>query len=192
MTVITVLRPDQPEAVGKPGNNCDYAARDGLPEGAVLTLIDNGKTHARPVLELIGEDLQSRLPQVARVEIVSKASAGKTIGDDVASEIAERSALAIAGLGDCGACSSCSALDAITLEKHGVPSAVVITEPFVGLVDRFSAMAGLPGYPPVILPHPMATRSEEEIRELVAGIGDELVSRLTAVHPVSDDEVGAR
>ena len=180
MTAITVLRPDRHGGSAESGPRVSLAPREALADGAVLTLIDNGKTHARPVLELIGEELRQRLPQISSVEFVAKSSAGKTISEAVAAGIAARSTLAVAALGDCGACSSCSALDAVTLERHGVPSAVVITEPFVGLVERFSAMAGMPGYPPVLLPHPIASRSDEELRALVAGIADQLVAQLTA------------
>jgi hypothetical protein len=180
LTSIIVLRPDRHGDSAESGPTTPLAPREALAEDAILTLIDNGKTHARPVLELIGEELRRRLPQIGTIEFVAKSSAGKTISDEVAARIAERSALAVAALGDCGACSSCSALDAVTLERHGVPSAVVITEPFVGLVERFSAMAGMPGYPPVLLPHPIASRSDEELRALVAGIADQLVAQLTA------------
>jgi len=55
----------------------------------------------------------------------------------------------------------------------------VITEPFVGLVEKFAVTQGMPGYHNVTLPHPVATRDDTEIRALVAGRVDEVVRQLT-------------
>lgn len=96
MTRITVLRPDKPDAVVEVS---DYAERAPLEEGAVLTLIPNGKPMARELLEMIGEELQQMLP-IAAIEVHEKASAGVPIDADVARMLAARSRLVITGLGD--------------------------------------------------------------------------------------------
>jgi hypothetical protein len=180
MSLITVLRPDNPQS-GSVGSEeeASLAPRAPLPEGAVLTLVVNGKSSADRVLEMIAAGLRRRLPQIAEVDVVQKESAAKALSDAEAERIAARSNLAVAGLGDCGACSSCSTLDAVALEKLGVPSTVVITEPFVGLIDRFATMAGMPGYHSIVLPHPVAARSDEELRGLIDGLADDLVAQLT-------------
>jgi hypothetical protein len=179
MSLITVLRPDKSAVSSGDGPAGALAERRPIPDGAILTVIDNGKSHARIVLQMVADEVRERCPQIASVEVVSKTSAGILVSDEQARTVAARSALVITGLGDCGACSSCSTLDAIAFEKLGVPASVVITEPFTGLVDRFARIVGMPGYHNVVLPHPVATRSTAELRELVSGIADEIFEQLT-------------
>jgi hypothetical protein len=45
-----------------------------------------------------------------------------------------------------------------------VPASVVITEPFQGLVQSFAATLGLPAYHAVVVPHPVASRTLDELR----------------------------
>jgi hypothetical protein len=178
MGVITVLRPDKPEAEQAIAASAP-AGRAPVPNGAALVLIDNGKSHAKIVLLMLADELRVRLPEIEHVEVFSKASAAVTVTDDEARRLAERATLVVTGLGDCGACSSCSVLDAITFEKLGVPATAVITEPFAPLVEKFAITMGMPGYHNVTLPHPVATRSDDEVRGLVAGLADEVVRQLT-------------
>jgi thioredoxin reductase (NADPH) len=56
--------------------------------------------------------------------------------------------------------------DAVIFERLGVPATLIMTEPFVGLAERFAKNLGMPGYHRVALPHPVATRSLAELREL--------------------------
>jgi hypothetical protein len=174
-----VLRPDKPEAEQAAAASAP-AGRAPLADGASLVLIDNGKSHAKIVLLMLAEQLRPRLPQIDHVEVFSKTSAAVTVTDDEARRLAERATLVVTGLGDCGACSSCSVLDAIKLEQLGVPATAVITEPFVPLVEHFAGTVGMPGYHNVTLPHPVATRDDDEVRGLVAGLADEVVRQLTA------------
>jgi hypothetical protein len=97
MSVITVLRPDKVEQEAEPGV---AATRSRLEDGAVLTLIDNGKPHAREMLELVADEVRRRLPQITQVDVFSKPSAGKPIDADEARMLAARSRLVITGLGD--------------------------------------------------------------------------------------------
>lgn len=96
MAAITLLRPDVPAPVAE---RTDRAARRPLPEGAVLTIVENGKPRAKEVLEGIADVLRSRLP-VDRVELVSKPSAAKPIDADEARMLAVRSHLVLCGVGD--------------------------------------------------------------------------------------------
>ena len=96
MTQITVHRPD---VRAQSATEVKYARRTTLPEGAVLTLIENGKPRARDVMQFVAAELQQRFP-IARVEVFSKASAGKPIDPDEAKVIAARSHLVITGVGD--------------------------------------------------------------------------------------------
>ena len=55
--------------------------------------------------------------------------------------------------------------DAISLEKMGVPAAVICTEPFVSSADAMAKMGGIEGYPYVVVPHPLGSLSPELLRE---------------------------
>lgn len=96
MVEIEVLRPDVSPEESSP---VDLASRGEAPDDAHLTIIENGKPNARPLLEHVAEELRERLP-VAEVETVSKPSAAKPIDADEARMLAARSHLVITGLGD--------------------------------------------------------------------------------------------
>jgi hypothetical protein len=54
--------------------------------------------------------------------------------------------------------------DGITLEKKGIPTAVICTEPFVSSARAMSAIGGIPAYPFVVLPHPLGSLNPEALR----------------------------
>jgi hypothetical protein len=54
----------------------------------------------------------------------------------------------------------------------------VLTEPFVGLAAGFAASLGAPGYPGVVVPHPIATRDDAALDALADRALDDLLARL--------------
>jgi hypothetical protein len=96
MATIKVYRPD---VITRAAATIPQAPREPVPEGAVLTLIDNGKPRARDLLQRIAERLRTRLP-IGRVDVFSKPTAAKAIDADEARMLAARSHLVISGLGD--------------------------------------------------------------------------------------------
>jgi hypothetical protein len=154
------------------------AARSELPEGARLVLIANGKPKAREILELLAEELAVWLP-IAEVEIFSKSSAGRPLEAETARDLASRADIAIAALGDCGACSACSLHDAVQMELLGIPATVVITDVFTRSTAAHTRSLGLTAYHTVVLPHPVATRSDERIRQLVREVAPAARDHLT-------------
>jgi hypothetical protein len=54
-------------------------------------------------------------------------------------------------------------LDAISFEKRGIPAAVVITEPFVATAEAIARLAGMPGYPVAIIPHPIGSLGPADV-----------------------------
>jgi len=171
---ITVHRPDIEDPPVEP---VTLAPRSELPEDARLLLVDNGKAKARDLLLYLAAELKQRLP-IGSVEVVSKPSAGAPLEDDQVSELAARSDLVIAGLGDCGACSACSLQDALLFERAGVPSTVLITEVFIANIARFSQALGCPGYHSLVVPHPAATKSEAQLRQFAASVADAACDQL--------------
>lgn len=157
-----------PAVVDAPCAPLDLAPRGVLGGDLRLGLVDNGKPRARDLLLMLGEELARVLP-ITATELVSKPSAASPLGDDEAAALASRVDLAITGLGDCGACSACSLQDALLLERNGVPAAVLITDVFTGHVARFSSVLGAPGYAYLVVPHPVATKTDDHLRSLAAG-----------------------
>ena len=56
-------------------------------------------------------------------------------------------------------------LDAIFFEKRGIPASVLITEPFIPTAVGIAELAGMPGYPHVVIPHPVGSLSAAEVRQ---------------------------
>ena len=54
--------------------------------------------------------------------------------------------------------------DGITLERKGVPTAVICTEPFVTSADAMAKLGGIPDYPYAVLPHPLGSLDDAGIR----------------------------
>ena len=74
---------------------------------------------------------------------------------------------------------SCSVHDAVRLERRGIPTAVVGTEPFVDEAIEQAAVLGLPQLRMVTVPHPVQLLSPGQIYDLADAAMDEIESRLT-------------
>ncbi|TDD84168.1 hypothetical protein E1293_13425 [Actinomadura darangshiensis] len=159
MTVLDIVIP---EPADPPADRVGRAPRRAPGPHDRLVLIDNGKPRAGALLTQIAADLRARLG-FSGVVVHSKTSAAKPLTAEESARLAEGAGLMIAALGDCGACSACSANDAIQFERLGVPAVAVITEPFQSLVARFAVRLGLPDVGTSVLPHPVASRSDEEL-----------------------------
>jgi hypothetical protein len=96
MATITVLRPDQPAPPAPPA---ELAPRRAARDGAVLALIENGKPHARDLLQMVAAELRGPLG-LADVLTFSKPSASRPIAEDEARMLAARSHLVVTGVGD--------------------------------------------------------------------------------------------
>lgn len=58
--------------------------------------------------------------------------------------------------------------DAIELEARGVPTAVIVTSEFVREAKVQREALGMTGVVPVVIPHPLSSLTDEEIRARVA------------------------
>jgi hypothetical protein len=67
----------------------------------------------------------------------------------------------------------------VLIDAEGTPATVVITEPFQGLVASGAAKLGVPGYPSVVVPHPVWGKGPDELQEIAAGIADRVLALLT-------------
>lgn len=187
MTTIEIMVPEIEDA--PPPEGIHLAERKPLPDNARITLIDNGKPKATQLMTMIADGLRERFP-IGSVDIFSKGSASRIVDDDEIAKLAESSDAIIAGLGDCGACSACSLGDAIKMEIAGVPSTVLISDVFIGNIASFAVAMGMPGYHCAVVPHPVSSKSDEQIAQYAASVVDQVAVQLTGVH--SAEPVGAR
>ena len=66
------------------------------------------------------------------------------------------------------------------MEAHGIPTALVITEPFAPIVASFAPTVGMDEYTgTVMVPHRVATTDQDGLRELAESIIDDVRSCLT-------------
>ena len=69
--------------------------------------------------------------------------------------------------------------DAVLLEARGTPAALVVTEPFVAVADRFAPTVGAPGYPSAAVPHPISSVGDDDLRKYAAAVADQVADQLT-------------
>ena len=55
--------------------------------------------------------------------------------------------------------------DAITAEKAGVAATAIITDRFKATAKAMAKVQGLPDYPFVVIPHPIASNTDTVLRE---------------------------
>jgi hypothetical protein len=67
--------------------------------------------------------------------------------------------------------------DALAAERRGIPAAAVMTDRFVATADAVVEVNGLASYPFVVIPHPIASDSDEELRVKA----EDSVARIVAV-----------
>ena len=75
---------------------------------------------------------------------------------------------------------SCSVHDAVRLERRGIATAVVGTEPFLDEALEQARVLGMPDYRPVLVPHPVQILTDEELAARADGALAAILARLTA------------
>jgi hypothetical protein len=78
----------------------------------------------------------------------------------------------------------------VELERRGIATAAVATEPFVDEALEQARLLGMPDYRMVFIPHPVQLLSADELRSYAERAFDEIVARLT--QPGSPRADGAR
>lgn len=56
------------------------------------------------------------------------------------------------------------------MEKHGIPTAVISTKPFISSSKAMAIAHGIPDYPFVTIPHPIAATEKEVLHQWVEKI----------------------
>ena len=80
--------------------------------------------------------------------------------------------------------------DVISFERLGIPSAVVITEPFLATARAIAALDGLPAYEALVAPHPITSRSDDDLRRLARGLSVQVEAVLLGTPPPASSPRG--
>jgi hypothetical protein len=80
----------------------------------------------------------------------------------------------------------------VRLERLGIPTAAVATEPFADEALEQARVLGMPDYRMVFISHPVQLLSAEELRDSADRAFAEIGARLTATPPGARPADGAR
>ena len=158
---ITVLDPVQQALALDESDALTPAPRLDTLNGKVLGLWNNDKTNAKLLLELIREELEKHYSFTVLRGIYDP---GSLMPEDGWGEIDKCDAVLLAN-GDCGACSTSGIVNAIELEKRGMPTMLTATPPFTEAVRTSAGLRGMPSIQWAIVDHPIASLKEDELRE---------------------------
>ena len=69
--------------------------------------------------------------------------------------------------------------DALAAERRGIPAVAVMTDRFVPTARAVAELNGVPDYPYVVIPHPIANDSDDQLRVKLEAVVERIVSLLT-------------
>lgn len=69
-------------------------------------------------------------------------------------------------------------LDAVNLERLGIPTVTVVTEPFTVAADTVARSLGMPDVPRVVIPHDYLSEDNDAIAKKLEPLLDEILDRL--------------
>jgi hypothetical protein len=157
--------------------------------GLRIGLLDNGKEFSDVVLEALAQALR-RDHGVTSIKIWRKGFPAK--GAPFIAEMAAETDVAISGVGHCGSSSPWSVIDAVNLEKAGVPTVALISRSFCPLGQIVARGEGHHGLPIVMLPHPIGEADQERIAQKGIDAAAECVRLLTTAGAAVGAEYAAK
>jgi hypothetical protein len=152
-----------------------FVPRPASLQGLRIGIIENTKKNAEPLLLKLAEKLKAAHGMTA--ELLLHKPQRAPVKDAQIVELKEKADFAIAGIGDCGACSSGSLLDAVFLEKAGIPAIAIVTDAFYETSREMAELWGVPNFRFVMMPHPLASLTAEEMDRRA----DELLGKVIAL-----------
>ena len=69
-------------------------------------------------------------------------------------------------------------LDAVHLERLGIPTVTVVTEPFTTAADTVARSLGMPDVPRVVIPHDYLSEDADAIAKKLEPLLEEIINRL--------------
>ena len=156
--ILTVLDPTADFATAVDG---PLVEPPGSLAGLTIGVLDNGKSNSDQFLARLGDRLAQRGATVT--DRIRKPGVGSLAPQEQVDRLVEGSDLVVTGVGDCAGCCSCSVQDAIAIERRGVPAVLICTSEMVTTGRIAATAAGVPEYPFVVVDHPVASCTDEEL-----------------------------
>lgn len=157
----------------------EFASRPESLENTKVAFVDLGKPNGETLYEALAKVLDAEF-DVAEFKYFKKPHFSSPMPDDQIDDIEDWGAEAvIEAISDCGSCNSSSAVDAISLEQRGIPTAQVITDEFIDINKQISQSHGYEEMPLVTVQHPTRYLDEEEVEDLSEKIKWSIVTTLT-------------
>lgn len=123
----------------------------------LISLFDNTKPGANTILTFLMENLGKK-----KFINVKKPAGAPATNSQL--EMAANGEIVIIALGDCGSCSSWVILDAIRLEKMGIPTISICSDRFSNFAHELAKSHGAEDLRILSVKHPVSGLSTEEIR----------------------------
>jgi hypothetical protein len=163
---IVVLDPVQEATPQDAASGVPLSPRLDTLNGKTLGLWNNEKLNASKLLEFIRAELEKHYSFTVVRGVYDP---GSLMPEDSWGEVDKCDAVIMAN-GDCGACSTSGIVNAIELEKRGIPALLVSTPPFTEAVKTSASLRGMPAIKWAVVDHPVASLGEDELlqRALVA------------------------
>jgi hypothetical protein len=171
--MIELLNPTREAA----GAQASYAPRPQSLKGLRIGLVDNTKFNSDGILKRVGDILVSKYGAASH-KIYRKRWPSVPAHEEILQDIQENCDVMVAGVGDCGSCSSGTVLDGILLEMRNIPSASIVTHLFINTSKAMSKQWGDPQYPFLVMEHPIANLSEEELQKRAEHIAPKVAELL--------------
>jgi hypothetical protein len=157
--------------------------------GLRLGVIDNGKEFSDVVLEAVAEALR-RENGVTDIKFWRKGFPAK--GAPFIAEMAAETDVAVSGVGHCGSSAPWSVIDAVNLEKAGVPTVTLISRSFCPLGQLVARGEGHGGLAIVMLPHPIGEADGARVAQKGVDVAVECVRLLTTPREAVDEEFATK
>jgi len=160
----------------------DGPARAPRPErlaGARVGLLWNTKQNAELLICELGRLLSERYGAVVTARQMPYAHAIPLDGPDLTS-LVEQCDVALVGVGDCGSCAAAAVADGMSIERHGIPAAVICSDAFETTAQATAEVQGDSAYAFLTTPHPIAVLTPEQVTRRADRLLPEVVARLSA------------
>jgi hypothetical protein len=159
----------------------DPAPRVSSLERGLVGIVDNGWHCMRIITEVLTDALQEQFG--AAGVVVKHTSGSLTMTTADRADLQRRCSAVIVGIGACGSCTRWVLKDAVELERSGTPTVSLYTEAFDILAVTLARTEGMADLPKVLLPHPLNSLPDDEIR-LAAHASIDRVARALLVATV--------
>lgn len=146
--------------------------------GARISILDNSKANAGPLLAKVVDELVATAGAVWGIK-ERKSSAGIPASEDILERLRTNSDLVLTASADCGSCTSGCVQDTVALEKLGVPAVLLGTDAFEPLAVKLADWLGLPDIDTAITPHPLGGITADELDAKAVALAELLRSRMS-------------